>query len=42
MTDDYGHADVYRGRIEVTAWCLSPWRVPRPGCASPWTPPTRL
>jgi len=25
MTDDYGHADVYRGRIEVTAWCLSPW-----------------
>lgn len=27
-------------RSTVTAWCLNPWKLPRPGCGSPGISPT--
>jgi hypothetical protein len=42
MTDNYGHAEVYRGRIEGDRLVFESLEGPRPGCASPGMLPARV
>ena len=41
MTDNYGHAEVFHGRIDGDRLVFESIEEPRPGCGSPGTPATR-